>query len=498
LIDKLNHKVNDKSYLKDFEVMKRNASRLLQLINQLLELSKIEAGSSKLQASQNDLVKFLKRITASFSSLAYQKNTGLYFNGTSSSVERNHEELFVYFDKEKMETVFYNLLSNAIKFTPEGERIDVEIRTDSKFVNVYFTNTGAEIPEEKIPHIFNRFYQVDDGHIRNFEGTGIGLALVKELVELHKGEVEVMSNNLRTTFNVKLPLGKSHLKEEEIAEIFHKEKEASALSGISEVSKSQPEKPEIHSDSTIVLIVEDNPDLREFIREHLEKDYSVIEAENGAKGISVADEIIPDLVISDIMMPVMDGYEFCQSLKTNEKTNHIPVILLTAKAEMKDKLEGLETGADDYLTKPFNPDELKVRVKNLIKLRQQMREKFRSEMLVKPSQVIVPSSQKVFLGKLTSVIEKNLENESFSIEILCDEIGMSRAQLHRKIKALTNQSTSEFIRNFRLQRAADLIRQDAGNIAEIAYKVGFNSQAYFTKSFQELFGCIPTEFRKKN
>lgn len=193
----------------------------------------------------------------------------------------------------------------------------------------------------------------------------------------------------------------------------------------------------------------------------------------------------------------MNGYELCKELKTNIKTNHIPVILLTAKASFENKMEGLELGADDYLIKPFNTDELKTRVRNLIKIRQQMREKFRSEMLIKPSEVIVPSNQKVFIEKLTGIIERHIENENFSIEILCKEIGMSRAQLHRKIKAVTNQSATEFIRTFRLQRAADLIKQDAGNMAEIAYKVGFNSQAYFTKSFQDVYGCSPGEFKKK-
>src|SRR5690606_17647058 len=195
-----------------------------------------------------------------------------------------------------------------------------------------------------------------------------------------------------------------------------------------------------------------------------------IEAENGNKGLRLAEDNIPDLIISDIMMPEMDGYELSRKIKTNEKTNHIPVILLTAKADTRDKLEGLETGADDYLIKPFNSEELKIRVKNLIKIRKQMREKYQSQMLIKPSEVVVPSSQKVFIDRLISLIEKNISNEKFSVEILADEIGLSRAQLHRKIKAITNQSPSEFIRNYRLQRAAELLKQDAGNIAEISYR----------------------------
>ncbi|RPI73551.1 MAG: hybrid sensor histidine kinase/response regulator, partial [Ignavibacteriales bacterium] len=500
LIDKLKMKAVGNMNVKDYDVMKRNASRLLHLINQLLELSKIEAGSAEIKVSKNDIIKFLRRIIASFSSFAHQKKLGLYFNGLPSNSERNSEEVFLYFDKEKIETVFYNLLSNAIKFTPEGERIDIDVIKNENEVEIKFTNTGVEIPSEKLPKIFNRFFQVDDSKTKSFEGSGIGLALVKELIELHKGTITAESRNLKTNFIIKLLVGKSVFKEEQVADEPIPEKNdfkrvlplIAGSENLSAVSKSADN---IHSDSTIILLVEDNPDLREFIKEHLEDNYSIVEAENGSTGLLLAEEIIPDLIISDIMMPVMDGYELCHSIKTNEKTSHIPFILLTARAEIKDRLEGLETGADDYLVKPFNPDELLVRVRNLIKTREQLREKFRSEMLLKPADVIVPSQQKVFLEKLMSIIENNVANGKFSIETLCDEAGMSRAQLHRKIKAITNQTTTEFIRNFRLQKAADYIRQDAGNMAEIAYRVGFNSQAYFNKSFQELFGCTPSEYK---
>jgi AraC-like DNA-binding protein len=196
------------------------------------------------------------------------------------------------------------------------------------------------------------------------------------------------------------------------------------------------------------------------------------------------------------MMPEMDGYKFCKKIKTNEKTNHIPIILLTAKASTEDKLEGLEIGADDYLIKPFNPEELKLRVRNLIKIREELRRKFSSQMVLKPAEVIVPSSQVQFMEKLKDIIESNLEDESFGVDKLSDEMGMSRSQLHRKLKAITNQSTTEFIRNFRLQRSAQLILQNAGSMSEIAYKVGFNSQAYFNKTFQELFGCSPSQYKK--
>ena len=431
--------------------------------------------------------------------MANQKNIQLTFNNVLVDDFQTNEEIFVFYDNKKLETVFYNLLSNAVKFSPAGENVDVSISQDDGFIKIIFNNSGTEIPSEKLNNIFDRFYQVDDTGTRNFEGTGIGLSLVKEYVELHKGKIEVESKNNRTIFTIHLPLGKNHLSENEIVQEDSAQLPAEInLFGDLPEAATQIITEQIETNKTIILVVEDNPDLREMIKENLQENYFVLEAENGVKGLKLAEETIPDLIISDIMMPEMDGYELSKKIKTNEKTNHIPVILLTAKAATEDKLAGLETGADDYLIKPFNSDELKIRIKNLIKIRRQMREKFQSQMLIKPSEVVVPSTQKVFLDKLTSIIEQNISNEDFSVEILCDEMGMSRAQLHRKIKAVTNQSASEFIRNFRLQRAAELLKQDAGNIAEISYQVGFNSQAYFTKMFQELYGQTPLEFKKQH
>lgn len=513
ILDKYLKRAADPS---DFKVMKKNAQRLLQLINQLLELSKIESGSAKLQMQKTDLYGFVRRIASSFISLADRQNIELLFNGLPLTVPNENHQLLVFADRDKMETVIYNLLSNALKFTPRNKKVFIDISNDDKYAEIKITNTGVGIPPEKLPFIFNRFYQADESETRGYEGTGIGLALVKELIELHHGEVKVESTiDVETSFKVILPLGQKHFTPDQIIEIPQNQIVIEAAEPIEEIliqvepltikeeikrspdSKESNEKFIQKSQAGIVLVVEDHFDLRNFICEQLEDDFTVVEAEDGEKGVMLAEELIPDLVLSDIMMPKMNGYELCKELKTNIKTNHIPVILLTAKASFENKMEGLELGADDYLIKPFNTDELKTRVRNLIKIRQQMREKFRSEMLIKPSEVIVPSNQKVFIEKLTGIIERHIENENFSIEILCKEIGMSRAQLHRKIKAVTNQSATEFIRTFRLQRAADLIKQDAGNMAEIAYKVGFNSQAYFTKSFQDVYGCSPGEFKKK-
>ncbi len=483
----------------DFNIMKKNAQRLLHLINQMLELSKLEAGSPNIKVEKTYLIKFLRRTASSFISLAEQRKIDFRFNGLPLDVPPEVKEIFVYIDCDRMETVIYNLLSNAFKFTPEGEKVFIDAILFHDFVEIKIRNTGIRIPPEHLPHIFDRFYQVDSTSTRNYEGTGIGLALVKEFVELHHGKVNVESTDSETVFKIKIPLGSVQFSSDQIVKS-HEEVVESQQSMIVEDEESKEEiiRKSPSAESNIILVVEDHFDLRNFICEQLEDDYSIVEAEDGAKGLKLAEDIIPDLVISDIMMPNMDGYTLCKELKTNIKTNHIPVILLTAKASFENKLEGLETGADDYLIKPFNTEELKARVKNLIKIRKQIREKFQTEILLKPAHIIVPSGQKVFIEKLTKIIEEHIEEETFNVEILCKEIAMSRAQLHRKIKAITNQSTSEFIRTFRLQRAADLIKQDAGNMAEIAYKVGFNSQAYFTKTFQEFYGCTPKEFSRRN
>ncbi len=513
LSDKLLKKSSEQESKKDFGVIKKNANRLLQLINQLLELSKLEAGNVNLRVAKYDINKFLRRILSSFSSIAEQKNITFTFNNNPLSDSVKSKEVYLYIDPEKFETIVSNLISNALKFSPSGARIEVEVIPHLHQVDLRFTNTGVGIPEDKLPFIFNRFYQVDQTSSRAYEGTGIGLALVKELVELHNGEISVHSiEEKETTFTIRIPVGRAHYKPEQVIVTDAEEKDtpeySERLNYELEEQRITSEEIDIRlygtsgtvkdsTDAKIILVVEDNSDLRNYITEQLEERYLVYEAEDGEQGLQKAAEILPDLIISDIMMPKMDGYEMSRKLKKDFKTSHIPIIMLTAKAAKEDKIEGLEIGADDYLVKPFDHEELLIRVKNLIKLREQMREKFRSEMILQPKSVIVPSSEKIFLDKISEIIENRIDDENFGVIELGKEIGLSRSQLHRKLKAVCDQTTTEFIRNFRLQRAADLIKQNAGNMAEIAYKVGFSSQAYFTKSFTELFGCPPSEYRKK-
>jgi DNA-binding response OmpR family regulator len=341
---------------------------------------------------------------------------------------------------------------------------------------------------------------VDASQTREQEGTGIGLALTKELVELHHGTIGVKSELGRgTEFIVRLPLGRSHLKDDEIIEAPTANRERTLkpleVSGLPEPSKAEVETGD--SKSHIILVVEDNADVRAYVREYLVPLYQVLEARDGIEGMEKAKETIPDLIISDVMMPKMDGYELCRILKLDEKTSHIPIILLTAKAGQENKIEGLETGADDYLTKPFDAKELLVRVKNLIALRRKLRERFSLGQVLKPGEIVVTSIDDAFLRKAMGVVEQRLGDESFSVEDLAHEAGMSRSQLHRKLTALTNQSPSDFIRYMRLHRAMELLTKHAGTVSEVAYSVGFSGVSYFTKCFQEQFGALPSEVKKK-
>ncbi len=520
IASKLSSNIKEKESVSDLKIVNRNALKLLHLINQMLDISKLESGKYQLNVSQQDIVKFVRRSLASFESMAGQKKIKLYFNDADINQQSGFSAILIYFDDVKMEKVLYNLFSNALKFTPQNEKISVNITSgiftindrEESAVKISVINSGPGIPPDKLPFVFDRFYQVEGSNTTKSQGTGIGLSLVKELVELHHGEINVQSiENKETELSVLLPFGKDHFETTEIVsdiepdnstgiefpekmEVLEEELEAEIKLASTEVENED----DSSLDSTTILIVEDHSDLCEFIAQNLKDEYRILEAINGVSGVAKAKEFIPDLIISDVMMPEMDGYQLCAALKKDQKTNHIPVILLTAKANVSDKMEGLETGADDYLTKPFIPDELKVRVKNLITIRRQMREKYSSEMLLKPNEVVVSSVNQEFLEKVTAVIEENLADENFGVEELGSEVGMSRSQIHRKLKALTNQPCTEFIRTFRLERGAELIIKDAGNISEITYMVGFNSQAYFTRSFQQHFNCSPLEYKKRN
>jgi DNA-binding response OmpR family regulator len=328
---------------------------------------------------------------------------------------------------------------------------------------------------------------------------------VKELVELHHGTICVQSEIGRgTTFTVQLPLGRDHLRDDEIVEapasVEPTMREVEGVAAQKDVGAAPEvtESEQRRSDKPIVLVVEDNADVRTYIRGYLVPVYQVTEARDGAEGIEKALEMIPDLIISDVMMPKKDGYEVCRTLKLDEKTSHIPIILLTAKAASENKIEGLDIGADDYLIKPFEPNELLARARNLIDLRRKLRERFKASVPLKPGEVAVTSMDDAFLNKVMAAVEQHMGDEHFHVEGLAAEAGMSRVQLFRKLTALTNQSPGEFIRYIRLHRAMALLLKDAGTVSEIAYTVGFSDPSYFSKCFHKQFGKAPTDVKKSS
>ena len=482
---------NDKDLL---ATAHRNGNRLLHLINQLLDLSKLEVGKMTLKTSEVDFTALLKGITMSFESLADKKHIKLHF------VSQN-PQLKLHIDVDKIEKIFYNLLSNAFKFTKKQGEVSVMIIEQSAYIEIQVSDNGIGIPATRLSNIFNRFYQVDTSTTREQEGTGIGLALVKELVELHRGTISVDSvENKYTTFTIALQKGASHLPEhkkldktqEEKSEnignspLFNieKKKETPLLSGLEPIDTLTNNHP-------LLLIIEDNDDVRNYIKRNLVNDFNVIEATNGQAGIDKALEHLPDLIISDVMMPKKNGYQVCETLKKDQRTSHIPIILLTAKAAPEEKLAGLETGADDYLIKPFDTQELEVRVRNLIKLRATLRERYSDSEGIEPSSLAINSTDQAFWQKVKDTVEENISNEQFSVEMLAREVGMSRVHLNRKLKALTDQSANKLIQSYRLRQALLLLQKKAGNVSEVAFQTGFSSTAYFVKCFREKYGKTP-------
>ena len=479
----------------ELSIVYRNADRLNGLVNQLLDLSKLEAGKMNLETRAEDIIPLLKGLVLSFASLAERKKIELNFNSDLS-------ELTVYLDRDKIEKIINNLLSNAFKFTSEGGKVDVKVDKTEDSVEIEISDNGIGISRDRLEHIFNRFYQVDGNQTREHEGTGIGLALTKELVELHKGEIHVESEESKgTTFFVKLPLGKNHLKAEEILE-GKKTEENTFLTVTDVIAEGQKQEGKIdfelytEENKSLLLIVEDNIDVRNYIQGYLNKEYRLIEAKDGKEGLEKSFEHIPDLIVSDVMMPKMDGFLLCEKIKTDERTSHIPFILLTAKASGQDKIEGLETGADDYIMKPFDAKELLVRVKNLIEQRIKIIEHFKKQELFETSNLQIKSRDKVFISKAIQIINIHISDENFDVNTFASEIGLSRVQLHRKLIALVGHSSSDLIRKIRLTKAAKLIQGNFGNITEIALEVGFSNPANFAKAFRLHFGVSPSDYKK--
>lgn len=478
-----------------YALMIRNAESLLNQINQLLDLSKLESGNMRLEAARQDVVVFLKPVLHSFNSLADRKFIRY-------KIDLPKQEIQAYFEKDKMEKIVVNLLSNAFKYTPDFGKIIFKVEQTEHELVMSIADNGVGIPEDEVDYIFNRYYRVNDKKIRKNKGTGIGLSLTKELVELHKGQIELVSEeDSGTTFRVILPLGKEHLDSSEVLDqsvdyqferqgLYELDEKIELNDSSNETTFTKEE-----DNRPLIVLVEDNPDIRDYIKLILEEEYKILEASNGARGVDLAQHNIPDLIITDIMMPEMDGYELCKIIKSDFKTSHIPVIALTAKASNESALEGFEKGVDYYITKPFNPKMLILRIRNIINTTDQIKKNLlNKELEIAPTDVKIASRDENFLKEAIKIVEDNMSNSDFYVDDLGRELGLSRMQLYRKLKGLIGQSANEFVRSIRLKRAAQLIRQKHLTISEITYEVGFNDLQYFRDCFKKQFGVNPSEY----
>jgi len=482
-------------------MVQRNVRRLLNLVNQLLDISKLDGSKMKLELAEANVMNHLRAIAGAFTSLAETKSIHYVCNFPK-------DEMKTWFDPDKLEKIAGNLLSNAFKFTPEGGEIifttqyknsdDPRIERTLEFS---VKDSGPGIPSGSLEKIFDRFYQVEESMKAEGGGTGIGLSLARDMARLLHGDISVKSEPGKgSTFAVSIPLGKDHLKGTEFILLKEAPETVVLMPEFQDnEERVMPDQEEISRDEKpIILIVEDNRDIRMQLSDNFQPGYIILEAIDGVAGLKKATETIPDLVITDLMMPRMDGVALCEKLKNDERTCHIPVIMLTAKVTLEDKITGFLTGADDYVPKPFQMAELKARVANLIEQRRKLRERFSHEVTLQPSDISITPLDEKFLNRAIEVVEKHMDDEDFSLAGFREEINMARSTLFRKLHALTNQSPTEFIRNIRVKRAADLLKQNFGNVTQISFEVGFKNLSYFNKSFKMLYGVSPAEYAKQS
>ncbi|MFA0964704.1 two-component regulator propeller domain-containing protein [Roseivirga sp. BDSF3-8] len=482
-----------KDYHPRLKSMSRQAERLLSFINQILDLSKVESGSARLEARHVELGALLKPLAYTFTNLAEKQ----YIRYKVITPEK---PVMIYADTDKLEKIITNLLSNAFKFTPDFGEISLSLVVRREEVCISVSDSGEGISRENLNHVFRRYYQGKNEGKRQGLGTGIGLALTKELVELHRGRIEVNSDEGKgTTFKVYLPLGKDHLKP---AEIVVGEVEAKIYEQISAPEEEvSPAPAESQTEKAVnrgkILVAEDNREIRSFIKEYLEGEFDVMEAPDGVKALELVKNQKPDLVVTDILMPKMNGFELVNAIKNDESLNHIPTIMLTAKASADSMEEGYELGADYYITKPFNPTHLRLQINNILKARKSYKERVKSgkHINLAPRQIQVAREEEELIARVMKVIEQHISDPNFTVNELCKAVGMSRMKLYRKLKANISMSANELIRHVRLQRAAQLIKEKQHSISEITYIVGFTDLQYFRNSFKKHFGVNPSDYQ---
>lgn len=478
-----------KADLESMQLIARNANRLLDMVNDLLDLSKLEVKKMKLLVGRGDLQKFLAILVSSFESLADHKHIRIVKNFDLWPDES-------WFDSDKIEKVINNLLSNAYKFTPAGGTVTLNATSTAgnPMVTISVSDTGPGIPVEDQPYLFSPFFQSSNNREIDGRGTGLGLALVKELIELHKGKVSVESSREKgTTFMISFPVSRESFEQDEISTDDVRTPVLAVAAGEPEVEQE----PGTNNTRLNMLIVEDNSDLRTFISSIFVEHYSIITAKNGREGLQQAISKQPDIIISDVMMPEVDGFTMLTKLREDERINHIPVIMLTARNEAESRLKGFRSGVDDYVAKPFSTEELRARVSNLVEQRKLLTVKYRERFITAATPVTVESVDEVFIKKVVTAIEEHLSDTSFSVEKLAEQMSLSRAQLFRKLKALMNVSPNQLINDIRLQRASELILSKADTISQICYRVGFNEPSYFARRFRQKYGVTPGEFAER-
>ncbi len=482
----------DKWTKRGTEMIQRNTKRMLNLVNQILDLNKLESGHMTVNRIYGNIVPYLKYITSSFATHAKSNGVTIHLIVDDPVIEMDY-------DPEKALNIASNIISNAINHTPEGGHIYVRLAIIEKrgkpWVEFKIKDTGRGISEEQLPHIFDRFYQADIQPATSRKGSGIGLAMVRELTDLMHGEIEVKSQlGEGTEFIIRFAI--THGAEERNAEI-SKSSVNDVVTGFVKPTLEQSDleivDQHLLEEVPSLLIVEDNEDVIQYIQTCVDEDYNTYIARDGAEGILKAKELVPDLIISDIIMPVKDGFELCKEVKSDAITSHIPVVLLTGRDDVDSKLEGLDSGADDYMIKPFNPDELKMRLRNLIRVRRMMQQRYQPSETNSFDSPVSDSQEDLFVENVRKVILDRIDDNEYSIAQLCRELGMSRTQLHNKLKAVTGRSASLFIRYIRLNESIKLLKQGELNVSEVAYSVGFKDPSYFSRTFAEEFGYPPSK-----